>query len=218
MSPSKLLIRKRSRAARKGEAYIAEYRFPAHIERRVRRRFPRIDEAGWRLVEQGLREWFVCCAWRGRTILGMPSRLVDEAWHEFILDSVAYTQFCTSAVGSYLHHTPDEAMSTPSGDLLGETVRAWDRSDAGSENDSILWDLDERVGIFRRWLWRWLRGRQLSPVLRVGEVEAAAGVPGGALVAVGGDAAGVLEDPRQVQHVPGGEGGVAVGEVVLGAA
>src|ERR1700710_3237213 len=55
-------------------------------------------------------------------------------------------------------------------------------------------------------------------MLRVREVEAAAGVPGGALVAVGGDAAGVLEDPRQVQHVPGGEGGVAVGEVVLRAA
>ncbi len=147
MSPSKLLIRKRSRAARKGEAHIARYPFPAHIERRVRRRFPQVDDAGWQLVEQGLREWFICCAWRGRTILGMPSRLVDEAWHEFILDSVAYTQFCTAAFGSYLHHTPDEAMPTPGGDLLGGTIRAWDRSDAGSGHDSILWDLDERVGV-----------------------------------------------------------------------
>src|SRR5215467_5316935 len=58
----------------------------------------------------------------------------------------------------------------------------------------------------------------LRPVLGVGEVEAATGVPGGTLVAVGGDPAGVLEDAGEVEHVPGGEGGVAVGEVVLGAA
>ena len=149
MSPSKLLIRKRSRAARKGEAYIVDYRFPNHIETRVRRRLPELDEAGWRLVEQGLREWFVCCAWRGRAMLGMPSRAVDEAWHEFILDSISYTHFCNAAFGGYLHHTPDEARSASSGDALGETVRAWDRSDMGTEEDSVLWDLDERLGVDR---------------------------------------------------------------------
>ena len=37
----------------------------------------------------------------------MPSRLVDEAWHEFILDSLSYTRFCEAAFGGYLHHTPD---------------------------------------------------------------------------------------------------------------
>ncbi len=57
-----------------------------------------------------------------------------------------------------------------------------------------------------------------SAVLGVREVEAAAGVPLRALVAVGGDAAGVLQHPGQVQQVPGHEGGVAVGEVVLGTA
>src|SRR5262245_51860753 len=57
-----------------------------------------------------------------------------------------------------------------------------------------------------------------STVFGVGEVEAAAGVPGRTLVAVGGDAVGVLQHPGQVQQVPGHEGGVAVREVVLGAA
>ncbi|HEX5713518.1 MAG TPA: hypothetical protein VFX85_09420 [Solirubrobacterales bacterium] len=145
----RLLTRKRSRAARRGEAYIAAYEFPAHIERRVRRRFPELDDAGWALVEQGLREWFVCCAWRGRTVLGMPSRLVDEAWHEFLLDSLAYMSFCQEAFGEYLHHTPDEAMVMPMGDALGDTVRAWDRSDMGAQRKSVLWDLDRRLGIER---------------------------------------------------------------------
>ena len=143
--PSRLLIARRRRTARKAEAYVASYAFPTHIAARVRRR-SQLDEAGWMLVERGLREWFVCCAWRGRTILGMPSRLVDEAWHEFILDSISYTRFCELAFGGYLHHTPDEAMSTPMGDALGDTVRAWDRSEMGSSEESVLWDLDERLG------------------------------------------------------------------------
>jgi hypothetical protein len=144
--PGRLLVARRRRAARKAETYILEYGFPAHISRRVQRHLPEVDEARWPLVEQGLREWFVCCAWRGRTVLGMPSRAVDEAWHEFILDSLSYTRFCEVAFGEYLHHTPDEAMSTPMSDALGDTVRAWDRSDLGSSAESVLWDLDERLG------------------------------------------------------------------------
>ncbi len=144
--PSRLLVARRRRTARKAEVYIASYAFPSHLSARVRRHNPQLDEAGWKLVEQGLREWFVCCAWRGRTVLGMPSRLVDEAWHEFILDSIAYTRFCEAAFGGYLHHTPDEAMSTPMGDALGDTVRAWDRSEMGSNEESVLWDLDEQLG------------------------------------------------------------------------
>lgn len=145
--PSRLLIARRRRSARKAEAYIVACKFPSHVSRRVIRREPRLDEASWPLVEQGLREWFVCCAWRGHTILGMPSRLVDEAWHEFILDSLAYVRFCENAFGEYLHHTPDEAMSTPMPDALADTVRAWDRSDMGSSEESVLWDLDRRIGV-----------------------------------------------------------------------
>jgi uncharacterized membrane protein YgcG len=145
--PSKLIVARWRRAARKGEQYILKAEFPAHIEGRVRRRFPQLDDGGWELVERGLREWFICSAWRGQTLLGMPSRAVDEAWHEFILDSIAYTRFCNGAFGAYLHHTPDEAMSTPMADALGNTVRAWDRSAVGADQESVLWDLDDRLGI-----------------------------------------------------------------------
>jgi hypothetical protein len=144
--PGRLFLARRRRTARKAEAYITSYAFPSHIGTRIRRHNP-LDEADWALVEQGLREWLICCAWRGRTVLGMPSRIVDDAWHAFILDSIAYTHFCEAAFGGYLHHTPDEAMSTPMGDALGETVRAWDRSEMGSSEESVLWDLDERLGI-----------------------------------------------------------------------
>lgn len=108
------------------------------MSRRVRRRYSQLGESEWNQVEQGLREWFICCAWRGRSLLGMPSRVVDDAWHELILDSVAYTAFCDAAFGTYLHHTPDEAMSTSMADALGNTVRAWDRSDAGTNHETAV--------------------------------------------------------------------------------
>ncbi len=58
-------------------------------------------------------------------------------------------------------------------------------------------------------------GRHLGPVLRVGVVEARAGVPRRALVAVNREAAAVLEHASDVQEVPGQERRVAVGEVVV---
>lgn len=142
----RLLVYGRRRVARKGERFIEEYEFPDYIWKRVRKRLPELSEENLELVERGLREWFICCAWRGRMMLGMPSRLVDEAWHELILDSISYTDFCRQAFGGYLHHTPDEAMGTPMGNALVETVRAWDRSAAGRDEESVLWDLDERLG------------------------------------------------------------------------
>lgn len=135
------------RTARKQERYIAKYEFPDYLWDRVFKRLPDLSRKQVELVERGLREWFVCCACRYRAVLGMPSRAVDEAWHELILDTRTYAAFCEAAFGEYLHHTPDEAMRTPMGDALGETVRAWDRSEMGEEGDSVLWDLDERLGI-----------------------------------------------------------------------
>lgn len=135
------------RKARKRERFVSGYEFPDYLWKRVEKRLPDLSEKEIELVERGLREWFICCAWRWGTVLGMPSRAADEAWHEFILDTRCYTNFCVGAFGEYLHHTPDEAMTTPMGDALGETVRAWDRSEAGQEGESVLWDLDKRLGI-----------------------------------------------------------------------
>lgn len=54
----------------------------------------------------------------------MPSQVVDDAWHEFILFTRSYKAFCNKALGRFLHHTPTEAMSTPT--LAQEGIkRAW---------------------------------------------------------------------------------------------
>lgn len=36
----------------------------------------------------------------------VPSRLVDEGWHEFVLCTREYTEFCHAEAGAYIHHDP----------------------------------------------------------------------------------------------------------------
>jgi len=36
----------------------------------------------------------------------VPCKIVDEIWHQHILDTHAYHQDCTAIFGSYLHHFP----------------------------------------------------------------------------------------------------------------
>lgn len=55
---------------------------------------------------RALRGWFrVCLAARGKFV-AMPSKVVDEAWHAFILDTEAYSEFCKQAFGRFMHHHP----------------------------------------------------------------------------------------------------------------
>ncbi len=145
------LLRRRPSPA-KGEAFIATYSFPHHIDRGVERKHPGLTSEQLALVQQGLREWLVCCAWRGGATLTMPSRVVDTAWHEFILDSAGYMDFCDHAYGEYLHHIPegDEELYADHGQT--ETIHAWDRSTMGRERgESILWEFDERLEVPDPW-------------------------------------------------------------------
>ena len=41
----------------------------------------------------------------------MPSEVVDELWHEFILYTRDYHAFCSKAFGRFLHHTPAVRLS-----------------------------------------------------------------------------------------------------------
>lgn len=68
--------------------YIEQYRF-----HKLAQKHPQLD-----MVFQGLRDYFrICDRARNR----MPSLVIDDAWHEFILSARIYEKFCT------------EAMSTP---------------------------------------------------------------------------------------------------------
>ncbi len=40
-----------------------------------------------------------------------PSYWVDMAWHEFILHTRLYEEFCLGTLGRFIHHTPDDNTS-----------------------------------------------------------------------------------------------------------
>jgi Uncharacterized conserved protein len=73
------------------------------------------------LVLEALREYFHLCRSGGGRARAMPSQVVDVAWHEFILFTREYRQFCRRALGRFLHHTPAEAMVSPT--QAGEGIR-----------------------------------------------------------------------------------------------
>jgi hypothetical protein len=56
----------------------------------------------------------------------MPSRIVDDLWHQFILYTHEYQQFCAEAFGRFMHHTPVVTMGSAASRRIGDGLRrAW---------------------------------------------------------------------------------------------
>lgn len=109
---------------RRRERFLAGYRFPASIKEKVRARYPHLTDQDLYLVLKGLREYFQICNMAGRRMVSMPSQVVDVAWHELILFTRQYQEFCRRGLGRFLHHVPAEAMSSPTLAQIG-IKRAW---------------------------------------------------------------------------------------------
>ena len=102
---------------------INGYRFPDAIRRRVQSRYPHLTETDLDSVFSGLRQYFRLVLGR-RALVSMPSQVVDVAWHEFILFTRDYRDFCQRGLGRFLHHVPAEAMGAPTEAQEG-IRRAW---------------------------------------------------------------------------------------------
>jgi hypothetical protein len=114
-----------TKAKRKKQlTYIESYRFHESIKSKLQQKYPTLTNEQLDLVFRGLRDYFYICNRSGKKMISMPSRIVDDAWHEFILFTRTYKTFCLKALGRFLHHTPAEAMKTPT--LAQEGIkRAW---------------------------------------------------------------------------------------------
>lgn len=115
-------FKKRKKAAQL--AYIDNYHFHPSIKNKISERHPSLTDEQINLVFQGLRDYFHICNHASRRPVSMPSKIVDEAWHEFILFTRAYKHFCRKALGRFLHHTPAEAMASSTTAQEG-IKRAW---------------------------------------------------------------------------------------------
>lgn len=116
------LWRKWGRQRRKG--YIEAFPYQGMLDRRLAEKRPELSEHQRGEVFAALADYFAICNIAGRRMVAMPSQAVDDAWHEFILFTRQYDKYCRLAFGRFLHHTPAEAMSTPTQASDG-LRRAW---------------------------------------------------------------------------------------------
>jgi len=137
----------------KQQLWIDTYRFPSSVANIVTETYPHLTEPQVGSVLKGLREFFHICREAGPVMIAMPSQVVDVAWHEFILSTRDYQEFCQKAFGRFLHHTPAEAMQQ-TGKGPDGIKRAWrlacEREGLSPKNPSrlpLLFALDADLNI-----------------------------------------------------------------------
>jgi hypothetical protein len=114
------------RRRKRREAFIRSYRFPAVLRFKLTSKHPQLSTEQVELVFRALRQYFQACLGSGAVTLGgsvgMPSRVVDDLWHEFMLISREYANFCEQAFGGFLHHAPDSEMKASMQTALSNTL------------------------------------------------------------------------------------------------
>lgn len=108
----------------KREAYIRRYTLPRGLYEKVIQRHPQLSNKDMALVSQGLRQFFLAYLKSGHQFVSMPSQIADDLWHEFILYTQHYQDFCQQAFGRFLHHTPAVVMRSGSKSNAG-LRRCW---------------------------------------------------------------------------------------------
>ena len=117
------------------EKWIRDFVFPAALlNTLITKHHPQLAQKDTFLVARALREFFLIHARAGSTLIGMPSKVVDDLWHEFILSTRAYHEFCLQAFGHFFHHVPVHA--TPAGTRIDQPLRVTWRLACLEENIS----------------------------------------------------------------------------------
>jgi hypothetical protein len=104
-----LFLRERERIHRRD--FIRDYPWPSGLLEKLEARHNWFSRKNSALVAEGLRQFFVAYQMSGCKYVAMPSQVVDDLWHEFILYTRAYEDFCKKAFGGFLHHAPAQALS-----------------------------------------------------------------------------------------------------------
>lgn len=94
-------------------SFIDSYAYEKLVSPQLREKMSYVDDQQWPFVVEGLRQYFRLCHRSGSQMVAMPSNVVDDLWHEFILDTRAYQDYCHKGFGRFLHHVPAQAMKSP---------------------------------------------------------------------------------------------------------
>lgn len=109
LSATLLVIWTRWRQAKRAD-FIRTYMFPPGLLDKLLAVRPDLNIKDRQLVARALRQFFLVYHKSGYQHIAMPSQVVDDLWHEFILYTKNYQSFCQQAFGRYLHHTPTAVL------------------------------------------------------------------------------------------------------------
>ncbi|MEU4362561.1 hypothetical protein [Promicromonospora sp. NPDC023987] len=128
-----------ARDLREGRELVEPELFHRIVQRVAEEHDHDLSMAG-RIVDQALAFLGTTATHQGRPL--SPSEIVNPGWHEFILHTVDYVEFCERIAGRFLHHVPTEpenvaAEGEGGHDTLSYTVDAIDA--AGFSVDTELW-------------------------------------------------------------------------------
>ena len=104
--------------------FIENYTFSPVLIKRVKAHHDYLSDAEMKKVVEATRDYFYICNQAKGKMVAMPSEIVDVFWHEFLLFTREYQLFCQKGIGRFLHHTPTEAMKSPTSAKEG-IKRAW---------------------------------------------------------------------------------------------
>lgn len=154
VAAASLVVAYRLWKRRQGRAFIERYEFPEALRDKLLEEHPQLTRRDADRVLEALRQWFVVCLRARGSVIGMPSRVVDDAWHEFILMTRLYHQFCDRAFGRYLHHTPNAVAGKPIADAIPRTLQLLEKdapAPAGGLPPLFTLDSELRVARGRDW-------------------------------------------------------------------
>jgi hypothetical protein len=111
-------------AARERGRLVREAPLPRFLRRKLMDAYPHLTLRDAELVERGLRQFFIACQRSNKRFVAMPSQVVDSMWHEFILHTSAYREWCDLVIGRFIDHVPAEVLGRKASTNDG-LRRAW---------------------------------------------------------------------------------------------
>ena len=93
--------------------FITRYSFASASKEKLSELHPNLAPHEIERVFDGLRQFFTIAHYSQQRKITMPSRVVDDAWHQFILSTAEYSSFCKNAFGRLYNHEPSSPISSP---------------------------------------------------------------------------------------------------------
>lgn len=97
-------------ASRERSRMVREAPLPNFLKHKLVAAYPHLTLRDAELVERGLRQFFIACQRSNKRFVAMPSQVVDSMWHEFILHTSAYREWCHLVIGRFVDHVPAEVL------------------------------------------------------------------------------------------------------------